>query len=211
MAAVPEHSFIDEADLPRVRLYSLLARMLAGPPDAALLDILAGQTGDGTPLGQALAALGEAAAMMSPHQAEREFNALFIGVTRGEIVPYASYYLTGFLSDRPLARLRLDMRALGIERRPGIAEPEDHLGTLCDIMTGLIGGAFGRPAALQAQQRFFDRHLRPWASRCFGDLERAGSAVLYRPVGTVGRLFLDIEAAAFAMEQEQETMGGDQE
>jgi TorA maturation chaperone TorD len=148
-------------------------------------------------LGRALGELAGLAGSSSEAAAEREYNALFIGVGRGELVPYASYYLTGFLNDRPLARLRGDMQALGLERAPGVAEPEDHIAALCEMMAGLITGAFGESSDI-GQRRFFERYLAPWAGRFFGDLERAEAARLYRPLGAVGSLFLEIEAEDWA-------------
>lgn len=199
MDALAQPTMTDETDAIRARLYTLLAQMLARPPSTHLLSVLAGLEGDESPLGRALGALGAAAAATDADAAEREFNALFIGVERGELVPYASFYLTGFLNDRPLARLRQDMAALGIERAPGVAEPEDHIAALCEVMAGLIGGGFGAGAGEDQQQRFFDRHLISWAVRFFTDLEHASAAALYRPVGTFGRLFLTIEANGFAV------------
>jgi len=191
---------VDDADLWRAHVYALLGKLLARAPDAALLGRLADLDGhDPTPLGRVFGQLGEAARATSPHGAEREYAALFVGVTRGELVPYASYYLTGFLNERPLATLRGDMLRFRIERAEGSADPEDHIASLCEMMAGLIGGAFGEPAGLAEQQRFFERHLAPWAPRFFTDLEAAEAAYLYRPVGQAGALFMSIEASAFAM------------
>jgi TorA maturation chaperone TorD len=131
----------------------------------------------------------------------REFDVLFIGLDRGELVPYASYYLTGFLNGRPLAHLRRDLRTLGLERLPGVAEPEDHMALLCETMAGLIGGGTA-PSADVDEEAFFRRHLAPWAGRFFEDLERARAAVFYRPLGRLGRLFTSIEAQAWAMAAE---------
>ena len=131
--------------------------------------------------------------------AEREYSALFIGLARGELLPYASYYLTGFLQEKPLAELRGDLAALGIERADDVPEPEDHIATVCETMAGLIAGAFGKPASLQEQQRFFARHVGVWAPRFFEDLQGAKAAVLYMPVGRIGRVFMTIEAEAFGM------------
>jgi TorA maturation chaperone TorD len=183
----------EAADLARAGVYTLLAQLLAKPPTRGLLGDVAALPGADTALGQALGELAAIAGAIPQHDAEREHNALFIGVDRGELVPYASFYLTGFLSDRPLARLRQDMAALGVERLPGVPEPEDHVAAICETMAGLITGRFGAPDEA-AQQRFFHRHLAPWAGRFFEDLERARAARLYRPVGTIGRLFLDIES-----------------
>jgi TorA maturation chaperone TorD len=181
----------------RARVYALLATLLVRPPDAALLARLEGLAADGTTLGEALAALGEAASAAEAEGVEREFHDLFIGIARGELLPYASYYLTGFLHERPLARLRGDLAALGIERAQGVAEPEDHIATLCEVMAGLIEGGLG--AGAEQDRRFFERHLRPWVERFFADLEQAQAARFYRAVGRLGRVFIGIETEAFAL------------
>jgi TorA maturation chaperone TorD len=183
----------EAADLVRAGIYALLAQLLAKPPTAALLGEVARLEAADSALGQAVGELAALARVTSPRDAEREHNALFIGVDRGELVPYASFYLTGFLSDRPLARLRQDMAALGVERQPSVPEPEDHVAAICETMAGLITGRLA-DAEDAAQRRFFDRHLAPWVARFFEDLERARAARFYRPVGTIGRLFLEIES-----------------
>jgi TorA maturation chaperone TorD len=162
-----------------------------------MLNRLATLCSDASPLGIAHAALGEAAAVADVKFAEREFFNLFIGVGRGELVPYGSYYLTGFLNERPLARLRDDLARFGIERVEGEAEPEDHAAILCEIMAGLAGGRFDAPAG--ADRELFERHLSPWIGRFFVDLERAEAADLYRRIGALGRLFMEIESEAFAL------------
>jgi TorA maturation chaperone TorD len=185
----------DALDAERARLFALLGRLLSSAPDAALLESLSALRGDpATPLGAVLAPLSEAAAATTPAKAEREFHDLFIGVGRGELLPYGSYYLTGFLHERPLAELRGDLRRLGVARAPGVAEPEDHIAFECETLAGLIGGAFDAPK--EAAGEFFARHLRPWAGRFFADLEAAESAPFYRAVGALGRMAVEIEAAA---------------
>ena len=188
---------LDEMDAARAQEYALLASLLQRAPDAALLSRMARLQGDPAPLGRAHAALAQAAGATSAEQVAREFFNLFVGVGRGELLPYASYYLTGFLHERPLARLRADLQSLGIERAEGLQEPEDHAATLCEIMAGLIGGAFSATAA--QQRHIFDKHLAPWMGRFFADLEVAERADFYRHVGTVGRLFIEIETEAFAL------------
>lgn len=187
----------DDVDLARAQEYALLASLLLRAPDAEALARLARLQGTATPLGLAHIRLAEAAAALSSAEVGREFFNLFIGVGRGELVPYASFYLTGFLNDRPLAGLRGDLARLGLERGERQHDPEDHIGTLCEIMSGLAGGSFEVPA--DEQSRFFARHLAPWAGRFFGDLEAAESARFYGAVGTIGRLFVEIEAEAFGM------------
>ena len=183
----------------RARHYRLLARFLAAPPDAELLRLSAGFEGDATPLGQALAELAGQAVASSPKAAEDEYLALFIGLGRGELVPYGSFYMTGFLNEKPLAKLRVDMSRLGIARAEHVKEPEDHVAAICEMMAGLITGAFGAALDLRGQRAFFDAHLAPWGERFFEDLEGAKAARLYRSVGTLGRRFLEIEMAAFDM------------
>jgi TorA maturation chaperone TorD len=190
---------VSDEDAARAQCYTLLAHLLHAPPTPALLDIVRALKSDRSELGQALAALAAVAQQTSPEKAEREYAALFIGLARGELLPYASYYLTGFLQEKPLADLRGDMARLGITRRDDVPEPEDHIASLCEMMAGLITGAFGEPASVAEQQKFFARHLASWAPRFFEDLQAAKAAVLYMPVGRIGRLFMTIEAEAFGM------------
>ena len=194
----PGSAIADEERL-RARLYGLLARFLAAPPDAALLDAAAALAGDDSELGAALRELARVAATTDESVAAEEYHELFIGLGRGELAPYGSYYLTGFLQEKPLADLRDDLARLGVARRDEVPEPEDHIAALCEVMAGLIEGAYGAPAELALQRRFFDAHLAPWAERFFRDLERAGAARLYRPIGSIGRIFFAVETAAFDM------------
>jgi TorA maturation chaperone TorD len=186
---------LDDVDAARAREYSLLAALLARAPDPDLLARLTRISGDRTPLGLAHAALAEAASRADAQQVEREFFDLFVGIGRGELMPYGSYYLTGFLHERPLARLREDLSVLGVERVESNPEPEDHAAMLCEIMAGLIDGRFPAPAG--ADQQFFDKHLAPWIGHFFADLERMEAAGFYRVIGTIGRLFIEIETEAF--------------
>lgn len=188
---------VDEVDSARAQEYTLLAALLARTPDTELLERLARLTVDASPLGMAHAALAQAAGNASVARVEREFFNLFIGLGRGELMPYGSYYLTGFLHERPLARLRADLAELGIARTAANPEPEDHIAILCEVMAGLAGGRF--PAPPGSDQRIFEKHVAPWARRFFTDLERAEAAAFYRGVGAVGRLFIEIETEAFAL------------
>ena len=135
---------VAEEDLLRADLYAMLAQVLSASPDAEFLENAAGLSGDGSDLGEGISALATVAKATTPAAAEREYNALFIGLGRGELLPYASYYLTGFLNEKPLARLRGHMAQFGIERNPDVKEPEDHMATLCEMMAGLIRGHLWR-------------------------------------------------------------------
>jgi TorA maturation chaperone TorD len=171
--------------------------LLARAPDAPTLNWIAKLRCDETLLGSAHLSLAQAASNTSAEIIEREFFDLFTGVGRGKLMPYGSYYLSGFLHERPLARLREDLDKLGIERTAGNVEPEDHAATLCEIMAGLAGGRFGANTA--SDQIVFEKHMAPWMGRFFSDLESAEAANFYRTVGTIGRLLVDIEVEAFAL------------
>jgi TorA maturation chaperone TorD len=195
---------IDQVDLLRSREYAFIATLLHRAPDPELLSCVAMLGGDASPLGQANRGLAAAASGAAADTLEREFFDLFVGVGRGELLPYASYYLTGFLNERPLARVRGDLNAMGIERAEDEPESEDHIGILFEVMAGLAGGRF--PADPGAERRFFERHLKPWAERFFVDLENCRST-FYRAVGGLGRLFMEIEAEAFAMDRDRDEIG----
>lgn len=187
----------DDLDVARARYWQLLGLLLRRAPDGRGLGIIASLEGDTSPLGQAVGDLVAMARRADPGAIEREYHHLFIGVGRGELLPYASYYRTGFLHEKPLASLRADLARLGIERAAGQSDPEDHIASLAEVMAGLIAGDFAVDASEQAH--FFSRHLEPWAGRFFADLETAEAAVFYRPVGTIGRHLVDIEAMAYTL------------
>lgn len=188
---------VDDVDRARAQEYALLAALLSRSPDAGMIGRLALLRGDASPLGAAHTALAEAAAKVTADSVKAEYFDLFDGLGRSGLMPYASYYLTGSLYGRPLARLRETLRTLGIERAGHHSEPEDHAAILCEAMAALAGGHVAAPA--EAEREFYERHLAPWIERFFADLERAESAKFYARVGAVGRIFVDIETQAFAL------------
>lgn len=200
MAAAPID--ISEEDRLRADLYNFLGLILSRPADAMLLEQTAGLSGDDSDLGQAIAKLAKAAQAAREKDVTREFNALFIGLGRGELLPYGSYYLTGFLNEKPLALLRTDLAARGITRAENVFEPEDNIATLMEVMGALIVGRFGSPAPLADQKTFYNKHIGPWARHFFADLEGAKNAFLYSTVGAVGVAFMDIEREAFRLAAE---------
>jgi TorA maturation chaperone TorD len=185
---------VDPVDVMRARHWSLLATLLFRPPGQELLEQLSSLEADETPLGAARGMLAASAREANEAALAREFHDLFIGLGRGELLPYASYYLTGFLHEKPLAKVRADMERLGLARADGVGEPEDHIATLAEIMAGLLSGAF--EAGAEEAPRFFARHIAPWAGTFFRDLETAEHARFYRAVGRLGRVFVEIEAEA---------------
>jgi len=193
-------------DMARARLYGLLSAWLAAPPSLDLLARTAQLGGEGA-IGHALAELAQAAREADVAALEREYFDLFVGLGRGELVPYASYYLTGFVYEKPLADLRADLERLGIRRREGNFEPEDHIASVLEIMGGLVEGRFG-DGSLRSQVSFFRRHVEPWAGRFFHDLERARAARTYAPLGRLGRLFVELERVAFELADRHKGSGG---
>ncbi len=187
----------DVDDAARGEMYRFVATLLSSAPSQDLLDGTASLTGDRSPLGQAITALAETARAARAATVEREFFDLFIGVGRGELLPYASFYQTGFLNERPLAEVRGDLARLGIARAEGRFEPEDHIALLFEVMADLASGAVAADAQVQAD--FFARHIAPWAAQFFDDLAISPSASFYRAVAEVGRLLVDIEARAFSL------------
>lgn len=179
----------------RAGTYSLLSKLLAAPPDRETLDLLKrvdrSPEGADSLLGAAWQMLASAAEQADTEALDDEYHALFIGLGRGELVPYGSWYMTGFLMEQPLAQLRSDLKRLGFERQEGVSESEDHAAGLCDVMAML--NSEGEAAAYEVQWQFMDRHMLPWVQRFFRDLQKAESASFYRAVGQLGEQFLEVE------------------
>ena len=188
---------LDEISAARADTYALLAHLLWNPPDAALLRRLAQPTSGDGPLAEARRAIAEAAAATDATLVEREHFALFTGLAGGELLPYASYYLTGFIHERPLAEVRQDLQALNLVRTEGLFEPEDHIAFLFEVMAALIRETDAHPVI--DDTTFFRRHIQGWSSRLFADLEAAPPARFYQPVARLARLLIDIETQAAAL------------
>jgi TorA maturation chaperone TorD len=183
----------------RAAAYGLLAAMLRAAPDQALLDHLGklSPDGDGEPdeLSEAMSELATAAGKFDLDQLEEEYNALFIGIGKGEVVPYGSWYLTGFLMEQPLSDLRDDLQALGFERDENTHEPEDHAAAIFEVFSVMISDA----SSLDRQQGFFAKHMHPWLKLFFADLGKARSARFYKPVARFGAAFIELEQAYLSM------------
>ena len=188
--AVPSPSDAD-GDAVRANTYGLLGALLASPPRNEIFDLLAGievPSTDG--LGTAWEALSRAARHAAVDAVDDEYHDLFIGVGRGELIPYGSWYLTGFVMDKPLAALRSDLAALGFERQDDVKEPEDHAAALLETMALMVASP---EHGIDVQRRFFDRHVATWMRTFFADLQTAGSARFYRAVGQLGDRFMAFE------------------
>lgn len=212
---------VDADSNARAYAWSLLGAMLTRPVTPEILDSLknlptapdqaAGAAGSdsGSNMGMSWLALRSAANNVLqqgtqppgtqsavPNTIVEEYNALFIGVGRGELVPYGSWYMTGFLMERPLADLRTDLKRLGFERNPDVKEPEDHAGAISEIMAMLITD---QTVPDKAQMTFFKRHIDPWMQQFFHDLASARRASFYRAVGQFGAQFVETEREYLAL------------
>lgn len=197
-AAAPERGGAPgEEDRWRAACYRMLAAMLHGPPDDALLARVASLAdgGGGTPLLDAFRSLGRAAGELDPARARREYEDLFHGVGEGALSPYESWYRTGFLYEKPLARLRRDLARIGARGTGAGGEPEDHLAAVFEAMAGLAEGRF--EGGEGAERAFFEEHVASWADRFLEDLEGRGDAPLYAALGAAGRAFLEVERRGF--------------
>jgi TorA maturation chaperone TorD len=188
---------IIEEDRHRAQLYLLLSRLLGAPMDNDLLQLIKGLESDDTPIGVAVGELKDLLKNSSLENAIDEYEELFIGVTQGELIPFKSYYLTGFLHEKPLAELREHMNELGIAKSNDVGEPEDHIAFILEMMQGLIVGLFGKPLTIPEQNRFFENHIACWAPKFFEDLEAAEAAHIFVPIGRIGKLFVEVEGEAF--------------
>ncbi|WP_229414627.1 TorD/DmsD family molecular chaperone [Zemynaea arenosa] len=195
-----------EEDQARADMYSLLARLLFAPPDAYLYQNLAAapvRLGAVQPLEQAWAALANAAARIPLQAVRDEYDALFVSIAAPKVNPFASLYQAGFLHEGPLVELRADLARLGLARRSGSGDTEDHLGALCETMRVLIAGSGGRaPQPVEVQRRFWMAHIAPWYARCLADLRSQPEACFYAFVADLSEAFLAVEATAFELETE---------
>jgi len=191
----------DQAQAMRAGVYELLGRLLAREPDEPLLqrlrDIGDVDTSDGR-IAMGWELMKQASQKVEISTLRGEYFTLFIGLGRGELVPFGSWYLTGFLMEKPVAALRADLLRLGIERQEGVLESEDHIAALCDAMALLIRS--GKAISLTDQRAFFDTHIAPWAGRFCHDLQNAKAADFYRSVGFFGESFFEFEAQLLAMQ-----------
>lgn len=202
---------LEPEDQARADFYAILARLFGAAPDAALLTGIAsapalapaahaGEGGDADGLAEAWDALRAASAVMDPEAARDEYHALFVGVGRSEVSLYASHYL-GPQSGRPLAELRTTLAGLGLARRPESSEFEDHLGLVLETMRMLVAGdGVMRPAPVEEQRKFCERHVFPWVLDCCAAISAIPVANYYRRVAELTRYFVALERDSFALE-----------
>lgn len=194
---------LPQEDQARANIYGLLARLLLAPPDAGLLDSLAGSDAlvsesGAQPLDVAWDQLSVTARLLPTDHVIDEYNDLFVSTAAPRVSPHGSVYLAGFLHEKPLVLLRADLAKLGLGRRAGVRETEDHLGALCETMRQLIS----RKRSVDDQQEFFDKHIGSWYVACLNHLRRAEGAQFYARVADLSEAFFSLEQQAFQVAED---------
>lgn len=199
VAAAP---LLSDEDRARAEHYAVFSRLFAAPPDAAFLNSLATLAATwgsaASALGQGWLMLGDAARSVDAEQVEEEYTRLFLTIGRPEVMLFGSFNIAGFLMEEPVVDLRADLADLGLGRRIGVTESEDHIAALSDVMRHLI--VTGPDAAgLARQKAFFAGHIAPWAGSLADALEKAPDSPFYSRSAALLRAFFDIERLAFDM------------
>lgn len=191
----------DGDELARAEVYGLVAELFYAPPGehlhAALQTAVTVAPVEGGVLEQSWGELVAAGRRLTLAEVSAEFDALFQGIGKPEVFLYGSFHLTGKLNDKPLVALRQDLRALGLERPAGLAETEDHLAAVCEVMRYLIAGEDVATSNLATQKHFFDAHLRGWADVVCDAVAAHPRADFYRTAALFARDFFAVEAQAF--------------
>lgn len=184
----------------RADLYGLLATLFYAPPSQQLLhEIGSAKAGGDSILEQAWAELSDACRLAQAEPVREEYEALFVGVGKPEVMLYGSFYLSGFLMEKPLAELRTDLAMLGLQRDQSIPESEDHIASLCEVMRHLIASTDSLQADLAMQKQFFSRHMQPWALQMCEAVTNHPGVNFYAPVARLAKTFFEVEMEAFDM------------
>lgn len=195
-------SALDE-ETARSELYGLLALVYYASPATDLIANLRVAATDAPAAGAFLeepwrALVGQARSL-SDEAIQSEYNVLFGGMSKPEVYLYGSHFLSGFLNEKPLARLRTDLAGLGLARDEGMPETEDHFAYLCEVMRYLIAGDDVTVANLTRQREFFTTHIQPWVMTMCDDLQKHPKARFYAAVAELTRAFMSVEAQGFDM------------
>lgn len=196
----PVNEALDEEQIYRASAYGLIAALLRSAPDQDMLERLTGLSPGVVPEGDelllAMSTLALSAKLHTTASIGDEYHDLFIGLGKGEVVPYGSWYLTGFMMEKPLSDLRDDLARLGYVRNTSVVEPEDHAAALCEVISLMITEGVD----LSTQRNFSQSHMTEWMGRFFADLSEAKSAIFYKSVGRFGAAFMAFENEYFSMQ-----------
>lgn len=193
-------------DLARADLYGLIARLFHEAPDQELLDQIAASIPDGqevqaedSPLGKVWHTVVELAKSNSAKAWQDEFDQNFISVGRPNIILNGSFYMAGYLNERPLVEIRRALDAFGLESAEEISETEDHISAVCEVMRYLIAGDDVEVSNLTNERVFFNDHIRPWYGDLCDAIDDIPDMRLYQSVAALTREFLDVESQSFDM------------
>jgi TorA maturation chaperone TorD len=202
ISPIPTSTALDE-ETARAEVYGLLAQLYyaAPPPEvmAALRVAVTEAPAAGAFLEEPWRELIAVSRAMSDQEVSREYDALFGGVGKPEVYLFGSHYLSGFLNEKPLARLRTDLAALGLGRDETMPETEDHIAYTCEVMRYLIAGDDVAVANLTHQRDFFATHVQPWTAALCDAVAAHPKARFYAALSGFTRAFLEVEAQGFDM------------
>lgn len=200
--SIPVGSALDE-ETARAELYGLLSQLWYAPPPRELLEAIRLAPTEAPAAGAFLEEpwrqLVGTARAMDEREVASEYDALFGGVGKPELYLFGSHYLSGFLNEKPLARLRSDLAALGLERDEAMPETEDHIAYVCEVMRYLIAGDDAAVANLAKQREFFSAHVQPWASRMCDAVAAHPKSKFYAALAHLTQAFVGVEAQGFDM------------
>jgi TorA maturation chaperone TorD len=196
---------VDVEDQVRADFYALLAHLFSRAPDDRVLQsiVITQEPTDeaSTELTKAWRALSAASAVVTHDALVEEYETVFVGVGRPPVILYGSFYLAGFMMEKPLAELRDDLAKMGFARDANVRETEDHLAAVSDVMRALIlGDLHDAPANIAAQKVFFEKHLKPWVFKCCAAIQVYEKSNYYKRVAKFAEQFFQMESEAFEMQ-----------
>lgn len=198
--SIPVSSALDE-ETARAEVYGLLAALFYAPPSPELLTQLRVAVTEAPAAGgfleepwrQFVGTVRD----LSDAQVAAEYDALFGGVGKPEVYLFGSYYLSGFLNEKPLAALRGDLAALGLARDETMPETEDHVACVCEVMRYLIAGDDVEVANLTQQQKFFSAHVQTWVPAMCEAIGAHPKARFYAALAAFTAAFVSVESQGF--------------
>ncbi|WP_045423500.1 TorD/DmsD family molecular chaperone [Vibrio jasicida] len=179
----------------RTEIYLVLSALFRSAPSEEMIEFLTSLEVEPSEsaMQKAWIALQQAAKDSNREALEDEYQDLFIGIGRGEVMPFGSWHMTGAMMEKPLAEIRHDLELLGFERDENVKEPEDHIAALCEVMSMLTG------EEEDLQQAVFNKHIAPWFNSFTQQLENAESANFYKPAAQLSEAFLTLEQVRFSV------------
>ena len=188
-------------DQARADYYALLASLFYRAPDARLLQAIAIAEPPVGVLAQSWGRLAEASNVVPEDALVEEYNAVFVGVGKPPVMLYGSFYMAGFMMEKPLAALRQNLAEMGFVRSNEARESEDHLAAICDVMRAMILGDIDtKPRSIEIQRAFFLTHVKPWIFDCTRAISAYHESNFYQHVAAFAQAFFEVEGEAIEMQ-----------